>query len=89
MRIGVSTDSGSGITQEEGKKLGIRVVPMPFRIDGQEYFEGVNITREEFFEKLQDDCDIATSQPSPEDVMKVWDELLETCDQVVHIPLTS
>ncbi|SFG39247.1 DegV family protein [Oribacterium sp. WCC10] len=89
MRIGVSTDSGSGITQEEGKALGIRVVPMPFRIDGQEYFEGVNITKEEFYEKLQNDCDVATSQPSPEDVMKVWDELLEECDQVVHIPLTS
>ena len=89
MRIGVSTDSGSGITQEEGKQLNIRVVPMSFRIDGNEYFEDVNITREEFFEKLQGDADVATSQPSPEDVMKVWDELLETCDQIVHIPLTS
>lgn len=89
MKIGVSTDSGSGITQEDGNKLGVRVVPMPFRIDDKEYFEDINITREEFFDKLQNDCDIATSQPSMEDVMKVWDELLETCDQVVHIPLTS
>ena len=64
MRIGVATDSGSGITQAEGKELGIRVVPMPFRIDGKEYFEDINITREEFFEKLKNDCDIATSQPS-------------------------
>ena len=89
MRIAVSTDSGSGISQEESKALGIRVVPMPFRIDGEEYFEGVNLTREEFFEKLKTDCDVATSQPSPEDVMKTWDELLEENDAVVHVPLTS
>ena len=89
MKIGVSTDSGSGITQEESRQLGVRVVPMPFRIDGQEYFEDINITREVFFEKLQNDCEISTSQPSMDEVMKVWDELLETCDQVVHIPLTS
>ena len=89
MKIGVSTDSGSGITQEESRRLGVRVVPMPFRIDDQEFFEDINITREVFFEKLQNDCEISTSQPSMDEVMKVWDELLETCDQVVHIPLTS
>ncbi len=89
MRIGVSTDSGSGITQEESRRLGVRVVPMPFRIDDQEFFEDINITREVFFEKLQNDCEISTSQPSMDEVMKVWDELLESCDQVVHIPLTS
>ncbi len=89
MRIGVSTDSGSGISQEESRALGIRVVPMPFRIDGEEYFEGINLSREEFFEKLKTDCDIATSQPSPEDVMKTWDALLAENDAVVHVPLTS
>ena len=62
---------------------------MPFRIDDQEYYENINLTREEFFEKLKNDHDIATSQPSMEDVMKVWDELLETCDQIVHVPLSS
>ena len=89
MRIAISTDSGSGISQEEGQRLGIRVVPMPFRIDGKEYYEDVNITREAFFEALSGDVDVTTSQPSPEDIMKVWDELLESHDQVVHIPLTS
>ena len=89
MNVGVSTDSGSGITPQESAELGIRVVPMPFRIDDQEYYENINLTREEFFEKLKNDHDIATSQPSMEDVMKVWDELLETCDQIVHVPLSS
>lgn len=89
MRIAVSTDSGSGITQEAGKKLGVHIVPMPFRIDDTEYFEDINISREEFFEKLQQDCEVSTSQPSMEDVMRVWDALLEEYDAVVHVPLTS
>lgn len=89
MNVGVSTDSGSGITPQESAELGIHVVPMPFRIDDQEYYENINLTRGEFFEKLKNDHDIATSQPSMEDVMKVWDELLETCDQIVHVPLSS
>ncbi len=65
MRIAVSTDSGSGISQKESRELGISVVPMPFRIDGKEYFEDINLSREEFFEMLKKDCEIATSQPSP------------------------
>lgn len=89
MRIAVSTDSGSGISQLESRELGIRVVPMPFRIDGKEYFEDISITREEFFEKLKNDCSISTSQPSPESVMKTWDELLEDHDAVIHVSLTA
>ena len=60
MNVGVSTDSGSGITPQESAEIGIRVVPMPFRIDDQEYYENINLTREEFFEKLKNDHDIAT-----------------------------
>ncbi len=89
MRIAVSTDSGSGISQKESRELGISVVPMPFRIDGKEYFEDINLSREDFFEMLKKDCEIATSQPSPEDVMKLWDALLQENDAVVHVPLTS
>ncbi len=89
MKIEVSTDSGSGISQEESRLLGIRVVPMPFRIDGQEFFEDINITREDFFERLEQGAEVATSQPSMEDVMRVWDELLRECDAIVHVPLTS
>lgn len=89
MKIAISTDSGSGISQEESRELNIRVVPMPFRIDGEEFFEDINISREEYFRRLENDCDIATSQPSMEDVMSVWDELLRENDAVVHVPLTS
>ncbi len=89
MRVAVSTDSGSGITQEEGRELGVHVVPMPFWIDGTEFYEDINLSRDEFFKKLQNDCHITTSQPSPEDVTRLWDQLLQDHDAVIHIPLTA
>jgi len=64
--IAVITDSNSGITQQQAEELGIFVLPMPFMIDGEEYFEGINLTVEEFFEKLKSDKEISTSQPTPE-----------------------
>lgn len=83
-KIAVVTDSNSGITQEEAQKMGIYVLPMPFTIDGNEYFEGINLTQEEFYEKLKGDADIATSQPSPHAILKLWDELLKECQQDAH-----
>ena len=88
-KIAVVTDSNSGITQEEAQKMGIYVLPMPFTIDGKEYFEGISLTQEEFYEKLTGDADIATSQPSPHSLMKLWDELLEEYDEIVQIPMSS
>ena len=88
-RIAVITDSNSGINFEDAKELGIKVLPMPFLIDGKTYFEEISLSQEEFFEKLENDVDISTSQPSPESVMKIWDEALEEADEVVHIPMSS
>ena len=87
--IGIITDSHSGITQEEAKQLGIWVLPMPFYIDGECYLEGINLTREEFFEKLEGGSAIATSQPSPADVCDVWDWALKECEKVLYLPLSS
>ena len=89
MKVAIITDSNSGITQEEGKKLGIRVVPMPFMINGEEYLEDITLTQQEFYEKLGDGSDISTSQPSPESIMALWDEVLEEYDEIVHIPMSS
>ncbi|MEF9938616.1 MAG: DegV family protein [Clostridium sp.] len=89
MRTAVVTDSNSGILQTEGEQLGVYVLPMPFTIDGRDYFEDINLTQQEFYEKMNRDEDITTSQPSPEDVMKMWDELLKNYDEVVHIPMSS
>lgn len=88
-RIAVITDSNSGINFEDAKELGIKVLPMPFLIDGKTYFEEISLSQEEFFEKLENDVDISTSQPSLESVMKIWDEALEEADEVVYIPMSS
>lgn len=88
-KVGIITDSNSGITQEMGKELGIYVLPMPFTINGKEYFEGITLTQKEFYEKLVQDADIATSQPSPESVLELWERALEEYEEVVHIPMSS
>ena len=88
-KIAIVTDSNSGIPQELAEQMGISVLPMPFTIDGKEYFEGINLTQEEFYEYLKKDADIATSQPSPESVLTLWKNLLKEYDEVVHIPMSS
>ena len=89
MRIAVVTDSNSGITQKRAKEMGVFVLPMPIMIDGETYFEDINLTQEHFYEKLEHDTYISTSQPSPESVMKMWDRVLKEYDQLVHIPMSS
>lgn len=88
-KVAIVTDSNSGITQEQGKKLGIFVIPMPFFIDGQLYLEDITLTQEQFYEKLGADSDISTSQPSPGDVMDLWDKVLDEYDELVCIPMSS
>ena len=87
--IAIVTDSNSGITQAEGKELGIYVIPMPFMIGEGVFYEDINLTQEEFYEKLVGGENISTSQPSPEEVMKQWEKILETYDEIVHIPMSS
>ena len=88
--VKIVTDSNSGITQAEAEKLGISVVPMPFLIDGETYFEDVNLTQEEFYAHLKEDANVSTSQPAIGDLTDLWDRLLEDEDaQIVHIPMSS
>jgi len=87
--IGIITDSHSSISQAEAEKLGIRVLPMPFYIDGECYYEGINLTREEFFSKLESGSKITTSQPGPADVYDIWDKALEEYEKVLYMPLSS
>ena len=88
-KIAIETDSKSGITQEEGRRLGVSVLPMPFYINDVMYLEGITLTQEEFYEKLKNDEAISTSQPSPAEVCGLWDNLLKEYDEVVHIPMSS
>ncbi len=88
-KVAIVTDSNSGITQEEAKKLGVFVVPMPFIVNDEEYFEDISLSQPEFFEKLAQDANISTSQPAIGAVTELWDNLLKEYDQVVHIPMSS
>ena len=88
-RIAIATDSNSGITQAQAKELDVAVLPMPFMIDGETYYEDISLTQPAFYEKLNGDAAISTSQPSPEEVMNLWRGLLEKNDEIVHIPMSS
>lgn len=87
--VAIVTDSNSGISQAEAKELGIYVIPMPFLVDGKLYFEDVDMNKEQFYHFLENDADLSTSQPSPGDVMDLWDKLLKEYDEIVHIPMSS
>ena len=88
-KIAIVTDSNSGITQDQAKKMGVHVIPMPFYINETLYLEGVTLTQEEFYERLKNDEPISTSQPSPAEVCGHWDMLLKENDEIVHIPMSS
>ena len=88
-KIAIVTDSNSGITQDQAKKMGVHVIPMPFYINETLYLEGVTLTQEEFYERLKNDEPISTSQPSPAEVCGLWDMLLKENDEIVHIPMSS
>lgn len=89
MKTAIITDSNSGITQNEAKKLGIYVVPMPVLIDGELYFEDLTLSQEQFYEKLKSDANVSTSQPNPLDVGEIWAEALKDNDSVIYIPMSS
>lgn len=88
-KIAIVTDSNSGISQKEAKEMGIFVLPMPFLINGKEYLDGVDLFPAQFYAYLKEDADVSTSQPSPDSIMKLWDEVLKEYDEIVHIPMSS
>lgn len=88
-KVAIMTDSNSGITKKEAKKLGVHVLPMPFLMGDETYYEDINLTQKGFYEKLEGGCSISTSQPSPEAVLNLFKELLKEYDEVVHLPMSS
>lgn len=89
-RVKIVTDSNSGITQQQGKELGVHVLPMPFFVNEKQFFEEISMSQEDFYQALKDDkSEVSTSQPSPETVMGLWRELLGEYDEIVHIPMSS
>lgn len=87
--IGIITDSNSGITAKEANEWGVTVIPMPFYINGELYYEGLTLNQKEFYKFLDDNADVNTSQPSPGDVMKAWDEVLKDKEYIIYIPMSS
>ena len=88
-KIAIVTDSNSGITQAKAKELGLHVLPMPIMLNTETYYEDITLTQDQFYERLAQGADVITSQPSPDAVMKLWDELLMEYDEIVHIPMSS
>ena len=88
-KIAIITDSNSGITQAQAQSMGLYVLPMPFMIHEENYFEDINLTQEEFYQRLAKGEDVVTSKPSPDSVMELWDKVLKEHDQIVHIPMSS
>ena len=88
-KVAVVTDSNSGITQMAGKEMGVFVLPMPFMIGEDTFYEDISLTQEAFYEKLGAGENISTSQPSPESVLELWDSVLKEYDELVHIPMSS
>ena len=87
--IGIVTDSHGGISQEDAEQLGVKVLPMPFYFGEKCYYEGVSITREDFFKRLSEGEKVTTSQPSPESVMEIWREVLKEYDEILYMPISS
>lgn len=88
-KVAIITDSNSGISQKEGKELGINVISMPFNINNKTYYEDITLNRKDFYNMLKEGSDISTSQPSPETVTELWDSVLKEYDEIVHIPMSS
>ena len=88
-KIAIATDSNSGITQAQGRELGVFVLPMPFYINDELFLEDITLSQEQFYERLAQDADVKTTQPSPGDVTDLWDKILQDYDQIVYIPMSS
>lgn len=90
MKVAILSDTNSGIGIKEAQEKGIFVMPMPVIIEEETFYEGINLTEEEFYQALSDNKGVKTSQPSPGDVMDMWENLLDKgYDQIVYIPMSS
>ena len=90
MTVKIVTDSGSDITQEEAKKLGITVVPVYLRFGAEVYRDGVDIDSDEFYRKLvTSPVHPSTAAPSPGDLAKAYEEAAQEADEIVAIHITG
>ena len=88
-KVAVITDTNSGLTPEEAEKIGCFLIPTPFIIDGEEYFEGVSLKQDKFYEIQASGTRITTSQPNINEIVAFWKKVLKDYDEIVYIPLSS
>lgn len=88
-KIAIVTDTNSGISKKKAEKYGVFVLPMSFNVDGVQYYEGVDLSHNDFFAMQESGAKIFTSQPAPGEVMELWDEILKTYDTIIHIPMAG
>lgn len=90
MKIAIATDTNSGITAMEGEKLGVYVLAMPVNLEETIHYEGIDITSEQLYDAMREHRDVFTSQPSPGQLMELWDGILaKGYDEIVYIPMSS
>ena len=90
MKTAVMTDTNSGIMKAEADSMGIFLIPMPVIIDDETHYEGIDLTEDSFYGSLSGGQNVSTSQPSPGDLMDLWDDILEQgYDEIIHIPMSS
>lgn len=88
-KVAIVSDSNSGITQTQAEELGVKILPMPFFLNGETLYEDINLTQDQFYEKLTDGIEISTSMPLVGNVTDMWDEILKEYDEIVYIPMSS
>ena len=90
MKIAIATDTNSGITAMEGEKLGVFVLAMPVNLEDTIHYEGIDITSEQLYDAMRQHRDVSTSQPSPGQLVEMWDGILaKGYDEIVYIPMSS
>ena len=90
MKTAVMTDTNSGIMKAEADSMGIFLIPMPVIINDETHYEGIDLTETSFYESLTGGKNVSTSQPSPGDLMDLWDDIFEQgYDEIIHIPMSS
>jgi DegV family protein with EDD domain len=90
MTVRIVTDSVADIPSQVAKELRITVVPLNIRFGTQVYHDGVDLTADQFFDKLAKSKTLpVTSVPSPGIFTETYEKLSEVTDEILVITLTS
>jgi len=88
--IAVVTDSVADLPPQLAEEFGITVVPLVVRFDTKSYRDGLDLSPDQFYEKLRTSKVLpATSVPPPAAFADAYDELAEKTNEIVVISLTS